>query len=484
MMRTTSSLKGSDKVKSSLQSRAFPVIGTALFTLMAACSDKPERVGFTDPPVPTTGSVFIRITSTGADMDLDGYQIVVDGGTRRLVAVNSTNLVDASPGSRSIALERVAANCQVTSSNPLSVTVVAGSRVDAAFTVECVATGVEVSTRTSGVDIPVGFEVAVDGFRSGAISPNGSLVVSRLTQGPHGIALKFLPGHCAAAGGPVVASNVVNGKVTRIVFDIQCTTLERKDKIAYVRSYPDLYYSEIVLVSPNGAETVDLAYGQEPAWAPDRRRIAFSTVECDFYYGCAGGLAIMDADTRIVTSPRNGELASTPAWSPDGNEIVFVRSPTLHGNRRQIHVMASDGSTIERIDIPGTLDVRDPSWSPDGKRIALTCQFLPITTEICVINRDGSGLVRISSDPASMSEPAWSPDGTRLAVAVANQIALMAPNGSGVIRIADGTSPHWSGDGRKLVFRRTTGVFTMNADGSSVRQITTGGNHDAPVWRP
>ena len=53
----------------------------------------------------------------------------------------------------------------------------------------------------------------------------------------------------------------------------------------------------------------------------------------------------------------------SPAWSPDGSKLVFVRAGRLH-------VIRSDGSGLRRV-TPLQLDrVRAPTWSPDGRSIA------------------------------------------------------------------------------------------------------------------
>ena len=55
-----------------------------------------------------------------------------------------------------------------------------------------------------------------------------------------------------------------------------------------------------------------------------------------------------------------------------------------------------------------------PAWSPDGTRLAFT-STRDGNSELYVMNRDGSGLRRLTNSPAIDSTPTWSPTGTQIA---------------------------------------------------------------------
>jgi hypothetical protein len=85
-----------------------------------------------------TGNLDISTTTTGSTPDPDGYTVSVDGGAEEPVAVNGTfPVANLAPGSHTVALSGVAANCAVEAENPRSVSVTAGASTSVAFTITC-----------------------------------------------------------------------------------------------------------------------------------------------------------------------------------------------------------------------------------------------------------------------------------------------------------------------------------------------------------
>jgi Tol biopolymer transport system component/imidazolonepropionase-like amidohydrolase len=94
------------------------------------------------------------------------------------------------------------------------------------------------------------------------------------------------------------------------------------------------------------------------------------------------------------------------ALSPDGRTMAIDLLGTLW-------TMPAQGGTATAItDI--FLDARQPSWSPDGRRIAFQA-YRDSTWQIWTAAADGRELKPVTSSPYDDREPAWSPDGTRLA---------------------------------------------------------------------
>jgi Tol biopolymer transport system component len=113
-----------------------------------------------------------------------------------------------------------------------------------------------------------------------------------------------------------------------------------------------------------------LAPGNEPAWSPDGRRIAFTRTRCTADI-CGADLYVMAADGSGVqrltnVSPFDG--ASAPAWSPDGTRIAYVRRCCfLLGEGSGLATIGPEGG-LSHLLHAGTIIGR-PVWAPDGSAI-------------------------------------------------------------------------------------------------------------------
>lgn len=147
-----------------------------------------------------------------------------------------------------------------------------------------------------------------------------------------------------------------------------------------------------------------------------------------------------------------------PDWSPDGRTILFtshaVTDNPMDATTAEIYVMPADGSgPPDRLTSNGE-EERGPAWSPDGQRIVFCCRRGGVDFEICVMNADGSGQLQLTDNAVADLTATWSPDGTKIAFhrAVAGRATLelfvMNADGSGQAQLTDtpgqNAFPSWS----------------------------------------
>ena len=196
-----------------------PAGGTATTSFAVSCA----------APPPQTGNLTVTASTTGSNLDPDGYTATVDGGASQSVATNgSVTFTGLSAGSHSVALSGVAANCSVSGANPQTVTVPSGGTATATFTVSCAPTGggngtLTVTTSTTGSDLdPDGYTVTVDGgATSQPIATNGSVSFTG-PAGDHTVALSGVAANCSVSGANPRTVTVPSGGTVSTTFSVSC----------------------------------------------------------------------------------------------------------------------------------------------------------------------------------------------------------------------------------------------------------------------
>jgi WD40-like Beta Propeller Repeat len=202
---------------------------------------------------------------------------------------------------------------------------------------------------------------------------------------------------------------------------------------------------------------------------------------------------VMNADgsgqTNLTNDPGIPDPVNDrdPTWSPDGTKIAFSRANQGHMN---VYVMNPDGSA--RIELtPGAASGNgdtgvDPSWSPSGTRIVYSDSGNLWTMDAA----SGTGKLQLTMGPAADFWPAWSPDGTKIAFVRDLNIYVMNADGSGLtplaVNAAAERSPDWAPDGSKIVYERNGQIYSMNANGSAQTPLTGGAGQGGtlPAWSP
>ncbi len=143
----------------------------------------------------------------------------------------------------------------------------------------------------------------------------------------------------------------------------------------------------------------------QPAYSPDGSQIVFRSERE------GGGLFLMGATGESVR--RLADFGYNPVWSPDGRTILCatdqVEDPRSRAGRSQIWGL--DLATRKRwLAVPA--DAAQPSWSPEGKRIAYW-GIEPASSRriIWTIAAEGGEPAPVTGDASLNWNPVWSPDG-------------------------------------------------------------------------
>ncbi len=230
---------------------------------------------------------------------------------------------------------------------------------------------------------------------------------------------------------------------------------------------------------------------EEPIWEAMRSEEAYLAVwSSDGNTGKYTLTVALSETQELVQLTDNTGSDSDPSWSPDGNKIAF--SSDRDGDW-EIYVMDADGSDIVQLTDNSSTD-SDPSWSPDGSKIAFASDR-DRDFEIYVMEADGSGVIQLTDNSDGDGNPAWSSDGSRIVFSSNRdgdfEISMMNTDGFGYVQLTanhdDDLEPSWSPVGNKIAFAsyRDGDLEIYVTDGSDTTQLTENTGVDGhPSWSP
>ena len=196
------------------------------------------------------------------------------------------------------------------------------------------------------------------------------------------------------------------------------------------------------------ASVVDLFAGRDPAWSWDGQSLVFARS----VGGVTQVFVARTADWSARQLTTESIYAGQPTCSPDGARVAYVAE--RGGN---LDIWAADTARGESVSFASSAMMDwAPAWSPDGTSLAFASNRSGQAQVYVMPARPGADAQQLTDMPLGAESPAWSPDGYWLAVV------------------------GYTGDGAGVNARE---IFLLSADGGDMVRLTTNSYDDMhPIW--
>ena len=261
------------------------------------------------------------------------------------------------------------------------------------------------------------------------------MYMPQLTTGPSSVA--WMPGSQSliySMAGTLWRQNLNSTEATQLTsgpgydYEPDCSPDGRWVVFAsYQKDAIELWALDLVAKQTHQLTTAG-AVNVDPRFSPDGKRIAFVSTSYngrfhvfigDFNDGELTNIQQITGETHSLT-PRfyysQVDHDITPAWSPDGADIVFVSNRDhSYGTGGIWRMQAKPGGAMEEIHYEETTWKARPEFSPDVKRIVYSSYLGRQWNQLWVMPSTGGDAFPLSYGDFDNTNPRWSPDGKKIA---------------------------------------------------------------------
>jgi tol-pal system beta propeller repeat protein TolB len=233
-----------------------------------------------------------------------------------------------------------------------------------------------------------------------------------------------------------------------------------------------------------------------PSWHPSGRYLVY--VDADDRGTRIAQVDLRTMRPRLLPASSRG-LNITPVYTKDGKNIVWAS-----GGDSPAELMLSDASGVDSISVPfvgrSGFETTSPSFSPDGKQVVFMSPR-PLTPQLYTMNVDGTGLRLLTPVvPGKRSYRTgadWSPKGDLIAYQQQNgdfQVWMIRVKDRVMTQLTnegENEDPAWAPDGRHLSITRRLGaigdprsIWILDTQSGRLRQLTLTGDARLSDWSP
>jgi Tol biopolymer transport system component len=246
----------------------------------------------------------------------------------------------------------------------------------------------------------------------------------------------------------------------------------------------------IALMNYDGGEPRILAgEGSQPTWAPGGTSLTFTrtvesggTTTTSLYTISTYGSGA-EAPTPL---PTGTAISESPTFSPEGDQLAYVGKQTA-AEPWGLYTANPDGSNASRMTLTGIGSVDDPHYNPDGSKIIFIAtapapaphtypQPGPAVRSLYSVNRDGTGLHRITEDAEEYNSPVPATENEIIVVKASVTVLELSSGGEAIVKnpghlevipIEGGTPEPVHGEPGEVTVRDVTQGPLLTASGTS-----------------